>query len=84
MDDTVNAPKPEEPVVSLSDDESRMVQRMLRASRRDVEQFAISTDLADVEIKMFALTMKKIPYKDALAMDDAAWKNFFADNPPLL
>lgn len=86
MNDGARLPKPGEPVCSLSEDESRMIQGMLRASRRDIERVEIKTDTEPntVEIKMFALPLKKLNYKDALAMDDAGWKQFFADHPPLL
>ncbi len=81
-----NPPEEQEPVVSLSEEESTLVQRIVRASRRDIEQLEIKAhqEPPTIELKMFALPLEKIDYADALLMDDAAWKQFFLDHPSMI
>lgn len=77
MDETEN------PTVSLSEKESRMLQRLMRSSRRDVERVDIE-EHGLVTIKMFALNEAQVPYEKALAMSDDDWVRFFIDHPPLI
>jgi len=73
----------ENPTVSLSEKESRMLQRLMRSSRRDVERVDIE-EHGLVTIKMFALNEAQVPYEKALAMSDDDWVRFFIDHPPLI
>lgn len=74
----------EKPTVTLSEEESRMTQRLLRASRRDVEQVVIDAEGNQVSIKLFALAKIHLDLDKALEMDDDAWKTFFFEHPPLI
>ena len=80
------AEETEKPKLSLSEEESKMVQRILRASRRDIETIEITTkvELPIVRIKMFALRPAEIEYKTALERDDDGWREFFAKHPPMI
>lgn len=86
MVDEVRLPEVKEPVVSLSEEESRMLQRILRASRRDLRKIEIKTEvkLPIVVITMFGLRPAEVEYKSALERDDDEWKEFFAKHPPLI
>jgi len=72
----------ENPTVSLSEEESTVFQRMLRASRRDVENVEFGD--GGVHIKIFAYPLITVDYTEALEMDDAAWGRLFAKYPPLI
>lgn len=86
MVDEVRLPEVQEPVVSLSEEESQMIQGILRASRRDITRIEIKADVGTpvVVIEMFALRPVDVAYKTALEQDDDAWKEFFAKHPPLI
>ena len=78
------AEETEKPTVSLSEEESMMTQRLLRASRRDVEKVDIDAEGNQVSIKLFALAKIHLDLDRALEMDDDAWKPFFFDHPPMI
>jgi hypothetical protein len=63
-----------------------MVQRILRASRRDIENIEIKAEakLPVVVIKMFALRPAKVEYESALKRNDDEWRDFFAKHPPMI
>jgi len=73
------------PELLLTDRESAMFQRILRASRRDVEKIDIEEEknLVTIRCKLM-IDVLTVDLDKALVMTDDAWAAFFAKHKPLI
>lgn len=79
MDNETASPEQAGPLLSLSDDESLMFQRILRSSHRDIASIDIKSKAspATVTITKPGRDPWTLDYEAAIKMDDNAWQELF-------
>jgi hypothetical protein len=73
----------EKPKVSLSEEESKAFQRILRNSRKDVESVEFDAE-GKVTIKCKLTPILYVDYDEALRWTDQEWTAFWTRNRPLI
>jgi hypothetical protein len=73
----------EKPTVSLSEEETRIFQRLLRSSRRDVEFVEFDDDQVRVKLRLTAREIH-VDLEKAREMTDEDWRALYTQYPPII